>query len=50
MTSGTYDLGSERGVKRGEGAASALATAQPKAALVNTLHPSLRRDEAEGLA
>ena len=35
----------ERGVKRGEGAASALATA-----LVNTLHPSLRRDEAEGLA
>ena len=36
---------SERGVKRGEGAGSALATA-----LVNTLHPSLRRDEAEGLA
>ena len=35
----------ERGVKRGEGAGSALATA-----LVNTLHPSLRRDEAEGLA
>ena len=50
MTSGTYDLGSERGVKRREGAASALATAQPKTALVNTLHPSLRRDEAEGLA
>ena len=39
----------ERGVNRGEGAASALATAQPKTALVNTLHPSLRRDEAEGL-
>ena len=35
----------ERGVKRGECAGSALATA-----LVNTLHPSLRRDEAEGLA
>ena len=35
----------ERGVKRGEGAGSALANA-----LVNTLHPSLRRDEAEGLA
>ena len=35
----------ERGVKRCEGAGSALATA-----LVNTLHPSLRRDEAEGLA